>query len=383
MVRNIYESKYYNRFMIVPLVLLVISLYFIPHLQLDSSLKGGVSVQLQTNQTIDISSLTAYVNSHIPNAHTSVEKSPSGVTVTIDANTSIINAEGNVTALLAQYSSYSAAVVNETTIEQELKASPGNSTLLSQLSAQQAAAARYLSAMGKTANSIITGLSPFTANRTFSFNASDPQSILDAANGAYNNASLIYKTQIMGILGGAVHYSAYSYNYVTPTLGGFFLSKVRSIIITAFVIVAIVVLFIFRTPVPSFSVVFGAANDIIVALGFMAVFGIPLGLASVGGLLMLIGYAIDTDTLTAIRILKRSEGTPEARAFASMKTGLTMTLAAIITFTILFIVSYFTFIQTYFEISGVVLIGLVADIATTWLFNTPLVLWYKKRKEVR
>jgi preprotein translocase subunit SecF len=135
--------------------------------------------------------------------------------------------------------------------------------------------------------------------------------------------------------------------------------------------------------VPSFSVVFGAANDIIVALGFMAVFGIPLGLASVGGLLMLIGYAIDTDTLTAIRILKRSEGTPEARAFASMKTGLTMTLAAIITFTILFIVSYFTFIQTYFEISGVVLIGLVADIATTWLFNTPLVLWYKKRKEVR
>ncbi len=383
MVRNIYESKYYNRFIFVPLVLLVISLYFIPHLQLDSSLKGGVSVQLQTNQSIGISSLTSYVNSHIPNAHTSVEKSPSGVTVTIDANSSIINAEGNVTAMLTQYNEYSSAVVNETTINQELQSSPGNSTLLSQLSVQQAAASRYLSQMGSTANTVILGLSPFLANRTFSYNASNAQSVLNAANNAYNNASTSYKTQILGVLGGAVHYTTYSYNYVTPTLGSFFLGKVRSIIITAFIIVALVVFFIFRTPVPSFSVVFGAANDILVSLGFMVVFGIPLGLASVGGLLMLIGYAIDTDTLTAIRILKRSEGTPESRAFASMKTGLTMTLAAILTFAILFIVSYFTFIQTYFEISGVVLIGLVTDIATTWLFNTPLILWYKKRKEVR
>ncbi len=383
MLKNIYESKHYNKFIFVPLILLAISLYFIPHLQLDSSLKGGISVQLQTNQSIGISNLTSYVNSHIPSAHTSVEKSPSGVTVTIDVNTSIISAEDNITTLLMQYGNYSSAVVNQTTIEQELIASPNNATLKSQLLVQQALSARYLSHMSATTNSIVSGLSPFLANRTFNYNASDAQSMINAANNAYNNASSSYKAYILGVLGGAVHYTTYSYNYVTPTLGSFFLSKVRSIIITAFIIVAIAVLFIFRTPVPAFSVVFGAVNDILVALGFMVVFGIPLGLASVGGLLMLIGYSIDTDMLTAIRILKRSEGTPESRAFSSMKTGLTMTLAAIITFAILFIVSYFTFIQTYFEISGVVLIGLTADMATTWLFNTPFILWYRRRKEAR
>jgi preprotein translocase subunit SecF len=147
--------------------------------------------------------------------------------------------------------------------------------------------------------------------------------------------------------------------------------------------VALAVLFIFRTPIPSLTIVVGAGNDIIVALGAMGLFGIPLGVASIGGLLMLIGYSIDTDMLSAIRILKRTEGTPTERAFSTMKTGVTMTTAAIIAFGILLIVSYYTFIPTYFEIASVVLCGLVADLFTTWFGSTVLVLWYKQRKEAK
>jgi preprotein translocase subunit SecF len=66
-----------------------------------------------------------------------------------------------------------------------------------------------------------------------------------------------------------------------------------------------------------------------------------------------------------------------------MKTGVTMTSAAIISFSILLVVSYFTFIPTYFEISSVVLFGLIADLFTTWFGNTVLVLWYKQRKDGR
>jgi preprotein translocase subunit SecF len=58
-----------------------------------------------------------------------------------------------------------------------------------------------------------------------------------------------------------------------------------------------------------------------------------------------------------------------------------MTISAILSFSILFIVSYLTFIPTYFEISGVVLIGLVTDLITTWMCNAPLVLWFKQKKE--
>ena len=73
-------------------------------------------------------------------------------------------------------------------------------------------------------------------------------------------------------------------------------------------------------------------TDIVVALGGMGLFGIPLGVASVGGLLMLLGFSIDTDMLSAVRILKRNDATPEIRAFSTFKTGLTMTFTAIISF---------------------------------------------------
>jgi Preprotein translocase subunit SecF len=113
----------------------------------------------------------------------------------------------------------------------------------------------------------------------------------------------------------------------------------------------------------------------------MGLFGIPLGVASIGAILMLIGYSMDTDLLTAIRILKRSDETATKRAFSTLKTGLTMTSAAIISFSVLFIVSYITGISTFFEISAVVLFGLIADIFTTWFGNTTLILWYKHHKD--
>ena len=96
---------------------------------------------------------------------------------------------------------------------------------------------------------------------------------------------------------------------------------------------------------------------------------------------MLIGYSIDTDVLTAIRILKRSGGTPEDRAYESMKTGLTMTATAIVAFAVLFVVSIIIYVPTYYEISSVVLFGLIADIFTTWFGNASIILWHKKRKE--
>ena len=185
----------------------------------------------------------------------------------------------------------------------------------------------------------------------------------------------------MALLSSHVSFSNYSYEDVTPTLGSYFLSQVRGIIIAAFILVAIAVFFIFRTPIPSLAVVFGAANDIIVALGAMGAFHIPLGVASVGGILMLIGFSIDTDLLSSIRILKRTEGTPTERAMSTFKTGVTMTSTAILSFVTLFVISYIAFIPTYIEISGVVLFGLLADILTTWCGNTVMVVWYKKRRD--
>ncbi len=380
---NIYEMKNYKRLIIIPIALLLISLYFIPHIPLDSTLRGGVQVQLQTNSSVNIQNLTNEINAKIPGAQASVSISPGGVEATIAANASLASAQQNLINLYDYDSNYTAAAAQVAILQAELVNQPTNATVKNELTAQQSNATSALTSMNSQANLMITTLKPLLAGKTFPVNSTDAAEMLATGNNAYTNASATYQTFVVSELKGVIPFTSYTYQEVTPTLGSYFLGQMFWVIISSFILVAIVVFFIFRTPIPSFSVVFGAGNDILIALGAMGLFGIPLGVASIGGLLMLIGYSIDTDMLAAIRIIKRGEGTPSERAFSTMKTGITMTSAAIITFSILLVISYFTFIPTYFEIASVVLFGLIADLFTTWLANTPIILWYKQKKDAR
>jgi len=378
MAMNIYESKRYMLLILVPVILLFIGLYFIPHIQLDSSLRGGVQVQVQTNATMNTRQLTAIIDSKIPGAQSSVSSSPGGITITIASNASLAGAETELLSVYSRYANYSSASFNATVLQGELSSQPANATLKAMLANATKSESMNLAELNASVAAELATLKPFIGSKPY--NVSSAAMMLSTAKNAYTNASSIYESRVISTLKSIIPFSIYSYDSITPTLGAFFLSQLENIVIAAFILVAIAVFFIFRTPIPSLAVIFGAGNDIIVALGAMGAFGIPLGVASIGGLLMLIGYSIDTDMLTSIRILKRSEGSPTERALGTMKTGVTMTSAAIISFGILLIVSYIAFIPTYFEIAGVVLFGLFADLATTWLGNLPIILWYKKRK---
>lgn len=381
MVANIYEHKHYKLLILVPLVLMLVGIYFIPHIQLDASLKGGINVQLQTNSSMDVRQLTEAINAKIPGAQASVSRAPAGISITIATNASIANGETALLAVYGAYGNYSSATLNITSLQAQLSEQPNNATLqalLSKANASQSAAYAQVSALlGKE----LAALKPFVGNTTY--NTSSMAAMLNSSKSAYSLSTSKYESHVVETLKGILPFTTYSYNEVTPTLGAFFLDQMINVIVWAFILVAIAVFIVFRSPVPSFVVVFGAMNDIIVALGIMGILGIPLGIASIGGLLMLIGYSIDTDMLTAIRVIKRTEGTPSERAYSTMKTGITMTAAAILSFGILFIVSYAAFVQTYFEISSVVLGGLAADILTTWFGNMPMILWHKQRKEAK
>lgn len=379
--RNIYEMKHYKLLIIIPIAMLIVSLYFVPNIQLDQSLKGGVTIQLHTNSTVDIRTLTSAIDSKIPGAQATVSAALGGASITINPNASLASASQYASGVYVAYGNYSNAAVLIASYQSVLKAQPGNATAASIMGGLEANQTRYLGQMSTSLSKELSYLSVFLVSSP-TYNTSDAQGMYTVAQNAYANASTIYKNSVITDLQGIISFSSYSYNNVTPTLGGFFLSQMETIIIAAFVLVAISVFIVFRSPVPAFAVVFSSANDILVALGVMGIVGIPFGVASIGGILMLIGYSIDTALLSSIRILKRTEDTPVVRAFGAMKTGVTMTAAAIMTFAILLVVSYVTFIPTYFEISGVVLAGLVADIFTTWLGNTPMVLAYKMRKEM-
>lgn len=174
-----------------------------------------------------------------------------------------------------------------------------------------------------------------------------------------------------------------SYRSVGPVLGEEAMTQVYYALAFAFLFMSITVFIIFRDFVPSLAVILAALSDIIIAIGGMSLFGIPLSVASVGAILMLIGYSVDTDILLTTRILKRKEGTITDRAKEAMRTGLTMAAAAIGSMAALYIVVIFLIpsAQTLADIAAVLIMGLVADILATWLMNLGILRWYVEARK--
>ncbi len=162
-----------------------------------------------------------------------------------------------------------------------------------------------------------------------------------------------------------------SFNTVGPVLSEEAMSQVYWAILFAFIFMAITVILVFKQIVPALAVILSAFLDIVFAAGGMAALKVPLSIASVGALLMLIGYSVDTDIMLTTRLLKRKHGSEVERATEAMKTGLTMSFAAIAAMIVLYVVTVYTMPQarTLSEISIVLILGLVADILNTWFLN--------------
>ncbi|ADL58833.1 protein translocase subunit SecF [Methanothermobacter marburgensis] len=173
-----------------------------------------------------------------------------------------------------------------------------------------------------------------------------------------------------------------SYKSVGPVLSKQALNQIYWAVGFAFLFMSITVFIVFRDPIPSIAIILAAASDIIIAVGGMSLFGIPLSLASVGAILMLIGYSVDTDILLTTRILKQRKGDINQRALGAMKTGLTMSISAIASMTALYLVTVFLMpeAQVLSNIAAVLIIGLLADIITTWLMNLGILRWYLEVK---
>ena len=375
---NIYAHKNLKFLIAVPLLLMILGIYMSHNIILDSSLSGGSSLTLQANTSLSASQIASELSSRFNVPAPTVQVSSGTVLITVPSNKSLANAESYLLLLYQAHSNYSQYVLNATNYGFALSKSPSNQTIQRLYDQAQAGKNSSLVQVRDYLALERASLSPFLGNA--GTNTTSADSMLAAAQGIYNNASVKYQSSLISAVGQVVPFRSYSYQEITVLQSSYFLQQLETIIIVAFILISIIVFFIFRSVVPSFAVVFGAANDMIVAIGAMALFKIPLGIASIGGLLMLLGYSIDTDVLTAIRILKRHEGTPEQRAYSSMKTGLTMTFTAIVSFAVLFAVSYILYVPTYFEISGVVLFGLIADLATTWLGNASIILMHVNRK---
>jgi preprotein translocase subunit SecF len=144
----------------------------------------------------------------------------------------------------------------------------------------------------------------------------------------------------------------------------------------AFAGMSVLIFIVFRTFVPSIAVVLSAFSDIIVPLALMSLLGIELTLGTIAGLLMLIGYSVDSDVLLTNSVLRRRGDFYES-TYRAMRTGVTMTVTSIAAMTVMAVSATFFGINLLAAIGTILVFGLVTDLLNTYLLNVALLRWYK------
>ena len=169
-----------------------------------------------------------------------------------------------------------------------------------------------------------------------------------------------------------------SINQIGETFGKTLQYQAVIALIFSFIGMAIVIFVAFRTFVPSGAVVLSAFADMVMTAAVMNIVGIQLTLGTVAALLMLIGYSVDSDILLTNRVLKR-QGKLHDKLAGAFHTGIIMTSTTLAAAAAMFVVAWFGSVQILWEISAVLLIGLVFDIMNTWLTNAALLKWYVQK----
>lgn len=170
----------------------------------------------------------------------------------------------------------------------------------------------------------------------------------------------------------------YNLEQIGSALGESFFRQVILSIIIAFVLMALMVIIWFRNIGPSMIVILAAFCDLIETVAVINLFGIKMSAGGIAALLMLIGYSVDTDILLSTRVLKRKEGTVFDATVDAFKTGILMTLTALVAV----IIGYFaSSADVLRQIMLILIIGLFFDIFNTWIQNAALLRWYLEHRE--
>ena len=161
----------------------------------------------------------------------------------------------------------------------------------------------------------------------------------------------------------------------------FIVSLIFPVYYLLFPIVLILLVMYVIESVPSIAVIFAAFSDVIFALAIIDFFGIKLSSAGIAAFLMLIGYSVDTDILLTTRALRKKEGSLNERIYGAFKTGILMTITALVAvLPVFFLVTGLP--ESFRQIFLILALGLFADIANTWLTNAGIIKWYCIRKKI-
>ncbi|MCX8163205.1 MAG: hypothetical protein N3D10_01480 [Candidatus Micrarchaeota archaeon] len=367
---NIYNLKNYKVLIIIPIFLILLSLasiFIFNPIKLGIDFSGGIEIQMISKNKPDMTLLLTKLkeNNYTVFSYSS-EPNPAGYFsyLEISRSATISKAEKLKSDFFSKYS---------TLLYLELETFSNNSANNPKLE-------EYKIKRGEI-DKIVDELFELDGKEK---NSSNYSSLNALSKEVQNTFASIYSKEnqrLREILSSFDKEASISLKERSATLSSDFINRSIQVGIISFILVTIAVFLIFRTFIPSLAVLAGAVADVIMALGLMSVFSIPLNLPSFATLLMLVGFSLDTDILLTMNLLKRSEGSLKERAYQAMKTGFTMSLSTIVAFLTLLIVAYITKIQLYFIIAVVAIGGLIGDLIATWAFNAIILMHYIEESE--
>ncbi len=364
---NIYKGDY-RRLILIPLALILLAISQIPHLKLGTDFTGGTLIVLQLNKTIDAAHLQSVLRAHGFDATVKVYTTSFGTRAEIEIGKS--KELEKVDELRDAF------------LKQMDKTSQLERTMLYDKQNHLPAYAKDAAAYNESLKKLDSIADQVFELAGVSNRSTDYHSLAKLSSAVFNAYQLTYQhyaDKIKGTLEKYVSFKSMSVSSISPSLGKHFLTNALHVALISAILSAITVFLFFRTIVPSIAILTGALSDVTIALGVMALFGIPLTLGSFSALLMLLGFSLDTDILLTMRMLKR-KGDPREKAWDAMKTGITMSITALFAFTVLYIVAMWTHISIYGEIASVALAGLFGDLFATWGINAVLLLMHVEGK---
>ena len=160
-----------------------------------------------------------------------------------------------------------------------------------------------------------------------------------------------------------------SIGFQSAAIAKTFFEQATKALLLAFILMGGVVFYYFRKPSPSISIILSTFLDVICILGAMNILGIKVSTASIGALLMIVGYSTDSDKLLSTNILKRKDKPLKERMLRAFKTELTIDVAAFVVFATMFLLSNVIMIK---EIALILLLGIFFDLINTWFGTAAL-----------
>ncbi len=189
------------------------------------------------------------------------------------------------------------------------------------------------------------------------------------------------RDEAVSVLGGKLSIELTSENFnigmQSAVIASNFFTDSLIIILISFILMSFVVFYYFRNPLPSFSIIISTIADVVNIIAVLNLLGASLSVASIGALLMIIAYSTDSDILLASNIIKRRDGSVIDRLKMSLKTEATMSLAAITTYSVMFLLTNIELIRS---IALVLLIGSFSDVINTYILSAGLQRIYLERK---